>query len=298
MRIFLSLTVAVLIASFHQVSSGQTRDPSSTPTPRPLPSFQNIIDEAKRGAVRPGEPDSRRSRNNRAEAWRQAKADMEPEDGVAAEFATLRKRLDAKLIRLHPDFDCESKLILSVEENCSGRALGASRFEALHYNNGNLTGDAFFSIVMIADLGVTDFAAVDTQNGTVKLMTGVPLPTNFSETRTLYEQLTKRGISSGGLHVGDRIEALEGKSLVVRIVEYRATGFDIFLQRPGRPPAPFEFFALERPGRHDKTFAAKVVKRSEDGVIHLLWREIAKKKPPTIRFARGEVPTDFRTKGK
>lgn len=299
MRNFLSLLgLAVLIVSFHQASFGQTRDPSSTPTPRPLPSFQNIIDDAKRGAVRPGEPSARRARKDRAEARSHAKDEMEPEESVEAEFSTLGKSLDAKLIRLHPDFSCEAKFTLSVEENCAGRVLGASKFEALHYNNGKLAGDAFFSIVMIADLGMTDIANVDQHNRLVRLVTDIKPPTDLSATRTLYQQLATSGITTGGLHVSDRIEVAEGKTFVVRIVEYKATGFDTFWMRPGRPPASFEFRVLNRHGRHDTTFAAKVVKRSEDGVIHLLWREISRRNSPKIRFAKDEVPTDFRTKGK
>jgi hypothetical protein len=296
MRVFLLLILAVLIVSFHQVSLGQTRDPASTPTPRPLPNFQTIIQDARRDQVRPGEPRARRARNDRAEAYRRAKAEMEPEEGVAAEFSGLRKSLEAELVRLHPDFDCEAKFELSVVGNCAGRVLGASKFEALHYNHDKLAGDAFFSIVMIADLGQVGFERVDAGNDLVRLLTEMELPTDLSATKTLYEKLSSTGFTSGGLHLTNKIEALEGKTFVVRIVQYKAAGLDTWWQGPGRLSVPFEFYALDRPGRHDKTYSAKVVRRSDDGVIHLLWREISKKKPPKIRFAKDEAPTDFRTK--
>jgi hypothetical protein len=295
MRVFLPFILSVLIVSFHLVSFGQTRDPASTPTPRPLPNFQTIIQDARRDQVRPSEPGARRARNDRAEAYRRAKAEMEPEDSVAAEFSGLRKSLDAELIRLHPDFDCEAKFELSVDGNCAGRVLGASKFQALHYNHGKLAGDAFFSIVMMADLGQVGFERVDAGNDLVRLLTEMELPTDLSTTKALYEKLSSTGFTSGGLHLTNKIDALAGKTFVVRIIQYKATGINI-RPRLNMPPSSFMFLALDRRGRHDKTYSAKVVRRSADGVIHLLWREIAKKSPPTIRFAKDEVPTDFRTK--
>src|SRR5690606_18752520 len=136
----------------------------------------------------------------------------------------LRKSLDSKLIRIHPNFDCEEKIILSVKDDCTGRVIGASRFGTLHYNNDEFVEDAIFSIEKIADLGETHILKVNSQNSLVKHFSEIPLPTTLSTTRAFHEKLASSGISSGGLHISDRIAPIDGKTFLVRIIEYKAVG--------------------------------------------------------------------------
>ncbi|MDI1241444.1 MAG: hypothetical protein PSX80_05935 [bacterium] len=296
MRYLLPLLAGFFIHAMSPYVFGQLSNPLPSTTPKDqLPSFQKILDEARKDAVRPGERGARNSRRDSAEARRKVKADMEPERAVTEEFAELLKTLNARMVRLHPDFGCESKHTLRVDAKCYGRVLGASRYEGIHYDNGKLVGDSFFTIFMIADVGEVPFKDVDTRNARVKLVSTVIPPTEFVATRKIYETLAGSGITVNDLHISDRIPAAEGTTFVVRSVAYKASGFRSY--SPLTSQIPWQFLGRSYDGWHDEMFAAKVVRRSADGIIHLLWRRIIRKPPPTIRFANDEMPTDFRTKG-
>lgn len=291
-----SLSLAAFIFSLAvSPSLGQAPIPRATPTPHPLPNFQQIIQDARNSAVHPGEKGGRRARRDSAEAWRQVKREMEPEEAVEKQFEGMLDDLDAEMVRLHPDFGCEAKLTLSVEAECSGRVIGASRFAGLHYNKGDLIGDAFFTLFILAEVGDADLRGIDSTHSSVRLVTSVALPTDLGATRALYRRLEGSGIDQGDLRLSDRVEVVEGKIFIVRVVSYRATGINMML-RPDQSLPPFMFMGLGRPERRDVTYAAKIVKRAEDGVIHLVWRQIARKSSPKIRFGKDEVPQDFRTK--
>lgn len=289
MRYLLPLLAGLFITVVSPYAFGQLSNPLPSPTPKDqLPSFQKILDEARKDPVQPGERGSRNSRRDSAEARRQVKAHMEPEPAIAKEFAKLLESLDARIVRLHPDFGCESQYTLSIEAKCAGR-VGASRYEGMHYDNGKLVGDSFFTIFMIADVGEVDFPSVDSRHAKVKLVSGLELPTDFAATKTLYERLAGGAVTVGDLHISNRIGATEGRTFVVRAVACKATGF--ILQGQTRQVS-FQFV----PSGRDITFAAKVVRVSHDGVIHLLWRPIVRKSTPKIRFTKDEIPADFRTK--
>jgi hypothetical protein len=297
MRYLFSILAGLFITVVSPSAFGQVSNPLPSPTPKDqLPSFQKILDDARKDPVGPGEGGRRRSRRDSLEAARLAKLAMEPEKAVAEKHARLLKMLDARLVRLHPDFKCESKFTLSVEEDCAGRVIGASRYEGLHYNEGGLYGDSFFTIFMFADAGEVDFQSVDLTNEKVKTFIEIAAPTTFDGAHSLHRKLAGNGIAFGDLRVANRTSVTEGKTFIVRMIAYKAayTPAGGYWLPSRRPSPPLEFLTVNRSGRRDSIFAAKVVKRSDDGIIHLLWRPISRKKPPSIRFEKDEIPRDFR----
>lgn len=227
---------------------------------------------------------------------------QKPEPAVVQEFSGIRKRLDAKLVRLHPDYGCEQEHTVSFREECAGRIVGASRYPLrgdditpdIHYDRQKIVGEGFFNIVMMADLGQAVFEDVDLDSERIKKIFDFEVPTTWNGARNLHEALSAKGSAVDGLMVKDRIPASPGMTFAIRIIAYKAKDMDGFLIPRNAAP---EFAELRWDGRRDVMLVAKIVQRADDGSVHLLWRELGRKDAPAIRFEEGAPPIDFRYKG-
>lgn len=253
-------------------------------------------------AVRPSERDiSRQAGTDR----RRIKSETKPEKIVEEEFSEILSRFNAKLVRLHPDFECESKHVVSVETDCSDRIVGASKLSLrgekfsrdIHYNRGEIVGVGIFSIVMMTELTEIAFESLGMHARPLKTLFDFETPTSYLGARNVYQAIGDSGLTIDAVTFKDRIKALEGTTFAIRIIGYKTKDVDFLKLHKKDPKTALDLIRLRSDLRVDITYVAKVVKRSPDGVIHLLWREIGRKPAPALRFQGHEIPKDFRREG-
>lgn len=296
---YLTLFVIAAGAYLSSASICFSQTPAPTPADRTLV-LRRLSEQGRQEAASPRvnekKPLSPKEKRRIEEA-------QKPDPAVAEAVADIRKRLGAKLVRLYPDYGCESQHTVSLKADCADRMVGASQHPLrgegvsadIHYDNGMMIGVGFFNLVLIAPLEDVTFEDVGPQNPTLKALAAFDPPSTFKGATKTYEALTGNGVAVEGVTFTDRIAATIGTTFAIRIIACGTKEMGGFVVPRNAAP---EFKDLRWDGRRDVTLVAEVVGSLPDGSIHLLWRELGRKSAPSIRFEDGDPPIDFRQKGR
>ena len=263
------------------------------------PSFNDLMNKAGLGGTR-SRAGGRRGMS--ADDRKRIKALMTPEPADIEKYREFLKEDDTGIFRLYPDFDCEAKGVVNVAGNCANQVHRGSRynfrdsdyFSDLRYNNGKLSGSGFFSHEMLTELGDVPLENLDLNSPGVEFLNAYSPATDFPAANRQFREIVS-GIKAGNLNFSRSVTPLVGLTYAMRIVAFdNKNSIQNRLFRRTREPLLWTFRTVQADKRHDVIVAFRIVRMEADGNITIVWKQLSRKKAPSIKFDDREPLQTFK----
>lgn len=209
-----------------------------------------------------------------------------------AKFADFLKLPHTGLFKLFPNKDCFSKNLVRVDEDCQN-AIPLSSYYSFQKKDymGQIAeigvkDDSFFSRgllvnALLVTLGDVPIETVSINSNGVKFLADYQPASNNKEVLAKKGDL-KEGIKDGNYQYGESTPALENTTYVVRVIAYRGNIL-IPLGDSGR-----SYNLLEKDKRADIIVVFRTIRKSEDGSLTILWKQLQQKESPKIELSKQE----------
>ena len=235
-----------------------------------------------------------------------------PESEIA-KYRNFLAQKNTGIFRLVAFVDCEKKKIVKVGEECANNIPGASMYSLnkkkhtfefypssfeIAYRNGKFVSDGFLTNGIMVSLGDVQLEKVSLDTKGLGFVTGFVPETKNSEAKQQFELLS-RGVESEGFYYSNNLEVKLNNTYIVRAVAYhvykhlkrlRAKNY----RRAYVNPQWWRFYSSLKQKRNDSIYAFRVVERSGDKSVTILWKSLEKNKSPRLRFKKKEKLRDFK----
>ena len=207
------------------------------------------------------------------------------------------------IFKLFPQSACDDFRVVRVDGECANSVPSGSRYSFragantpdIHYLNDKLYVKGFFALLMLGNVGDVPIESLSPTERHLKplleFVPGADFDTARSQTSDIEE-----GLLLGGTKYTDRSEIVLGQTYLLRIVAYKnSNNLQRRLTRASitKDDPIYGFERLQTDHRMDLTLAFRIIRKDENGVLTLIWRELARKKPPVITFGENEGMSDF-----
>jgi hypothetical protein len=221
---------------------------------------------------------------------KEQKARILPETDDSAKYASFLQLPKTGLIKLFRDAGCEENAnVVRVGGECANWIPNSAfysfreREHTIEYladirlEKEFLVSDGKLSQGILVELGNIPVENVTLNTaGMNYLLNYQPEPKNRDAHKQIV-QLTK-GIKSDGFLYRNILPAAVGKTYALRAIAYKGRFLQTF--------RGFIFNVLEGDERTDLTLVFRIVRKSEDGSITLLWKEVERQNAPKIIYVR------------
>ena len=226
----------------------------------------------------------------RKKASKEQRRRLAPRPEDAARYAQLLASPRTGIFRLLPDAGCEANtLVVKADENCLNR-IPESSFYSFRENehmqeilsdirleNDYLISDGIFSQGILVNLGDVRLDEVTTTTKGLKFLNEYAPQTGSREALKQALQMAD-GVESDGFVYRKTARVTENSTYALRVIAYKGNIFKSF--------RGFYFDLLAGDKRIDQTLAFRVVRRDADGSVTIVWRELARRESPRIKFER------------
>ena len=236
-----------------------------------------------------------------------------PED--LAKYKEFLKQPKTGLFRLFPDFGCESKNLVRVNNDCANavsfssaysfrqkdyvgsigeRNYDDANFLDIRLKDGNLIADGFLSQEILVSLGDVPLEGVSPASRGIKFLADFKPETTIQAAKKQFKQIASV-VETNGLRYGKTARADSNTTYAARIIAYRNGGKKIDAFSPPRlTEDERRFWNLQKDKRMDLTIAFRIVRKDADGNATILWKELARQDAPKLIFTKNEELTDIK----
>lgn len=236
------------------------------------------------------------------------------EDFVAPHAEDLEKyknflrQKETGIFRLFPDFDCETRYLVRSDGDCENfvpRSWGYSFEQEQHSGIGKthdiglkdafLVSDNFFTQSLLVSLGDVPLENLTTASGGINYLADFVPGTQRQTVKEQYDEITK-GIRRGDFLYSNKLKAEENTTYALRLIAYKFKDKKSFRFNYKNLPTPEEsqLSSVNYKSRKDDLIAFRIVRKSEDGSVTILWKRLQEKKSPVIIFEKDEKFLDFK----
>lgn len=236
------------------------------------------------------------------------------EDFVAPQAEDLEKYKDflqqkeTGIFRMFPDFDCETKYLVRTDGDCENfvplswgysfrweRHSGRGEFHDISLKDVFLLSDGFFTQSLLVSLGDVPLENLTTASNGVNYLGDFVPGTRRQTARDQYDEITK-GIRHGDFLYSNKLKAEENTTYALRLIAYKYKDKESFRFNYRNLPTPEEskLYSVKYQSRKDNLIAFRIVRKSEDGSVTILWKRLQEKKSPVITFEKNEKFLDFK----
>lgn len=223
---------------------------------------------------------------------KEQKKRRQPEADDSAKFADFLKISQTGLFKLFPNIGCFSKNTVQVGEECKNAIPLSSyySFQKRDYTGQiaeiGLKDDNFYSRglltnALIVSLGDVPIETVSITSNGVKFLADYQPAINNNEILAKQKELSE-GIKDGSYQYSDSAQAMENTTYVVRVIEYQGKIL-LPLENSGR-----SINLLEKDKRADIIVVFRTVRKSSDGSLTILWKQLQRKESPKIELSDEE----------
>jgi hypothetical protein len=226
----------------------------------------------------------------RKKASKEQKRQLSPRSEDAARYAQILDEPRTGIFRLLPDSGCESNsLVIKADEICLNQIPESSFYsfrESEHtqkilsdirLKDGHLISDGVLSQGILVNLGDVRLESVTTETEGLKFLNEYVPQATTREAKKQFMQMAN-GIESGGYTYQKIAPVVENSTYALRVIAYKGSIFKTF--------RGFHFDLLAGDKRIDQTLAFRVVRKDPDGDVTIVWRELARRESPRIKFER------------
>ena len=208
----------------------------------------------------------------------------------AAQYAQLLDAPRTGIFRLLPDSGCEANsLVIKADETCLNR-IPESSFYSFRENehtqevlsdirlqNGFLISDGILSQAILVNLGDVHLESVTTASEGLKFLNEYAPQSSIRDAHKQATQIMK-GVKYGGYEYKRTAPVVENATYALRVVAYKGSVL--------RTYRGFRFDMLAGDKRIDLALAFRVVRKDNDGSVTIVWRELARRESPRLKFER------------
>lgn len=268
----------------------QTQTPGTEPLRRPPESKMESFEKA-RSESEPSKVFRRRAiLPFKKRVSREQKQLLAPDIADLQRYEVFLRQPNTGLIKLFPDLGCEENAaIVRADETCL-KAIPMSGFYSFRekeYTSSHLSDIRLKNDVLITDglltqgilvaLGDVGLETVSLSSGGMKFLNEFVPETRGAEALKQTRQIIK-GINTDDHFYRKALFASENVTYALRLIAYRGSFFQTFRG------LPFDLLAGDE--RDDLTVAFRVVRKNKAGNITILWKELARKDAPKIKFPK------------
>ncbi len=315
MRKFLAVFFILTVA---QIIFGQ--DDIQTPTGRPLP---KTLEQVRNENLGKRMGDLRRLGNSRQEislpkTKRLSKEERERVEKIAEvdknlklKYKNFLKQSNTGIFRLLPDFECETKNVIRLDGDCKNFVPGlwTYSFRSKNYSNkilydltfkgDNLVTGSLLSQGILVSLGDKSLDSVLLESPGLSFLTSFAPATERETISEQYREISK-GIEQHGLLLTNKLKMEENTTYALRTIaydykdEWTSRMWDKNADKVSEDER--EFIAIDYDTRNDSIYIFRVVKKSDDGGVTILWKRLSKEKSPKLVYQEDEKLADFKSK--
>lgn len=211
-------------------------------------------------------------------------------EDLAAYAHVLAEEQRAGIFRLLPDAGCEANaLVVKANELCLNQIPESSFFSFrerehmqevlsdIRLEKDHLITDGILSLGILVNLGDIAPENVTTQSEGLKFLNEFVPQSSRKEAYKQSQQIEK-GVKFGGYEYKRTVPIVENSTYALRVIAYRGNILRSF--------RGFYFDLLAGDKRIDLTVALRIVRREPDGGVTIVWRELARRESPRVRFER------------
>ena len=280
------LCFLALVAPCFAQEQSATNAPSSRQSDKKTESFENARTESSTSRL----IQRRAMLPFKKHVSREQKKMLAPDIADLQRYAVFLSQPNTGLIKLFPDLDCEENaVIVHADETCL-KAIPMSAFYSFRekgYTNSHLSDIRLKNDVLITDglltqgilvaLGDVALETVSLSSGGMKFLTEFVPETKGVEALKQTRQITK-GVDADDYFYRKALFASENMTYALRLVAYRGSFIQMFRG------LPYDLLAGDE--RDDLTVAFRIVKKDKAGNLTILWKELARKDAPKIKFSK------------
>jgi len=229
----------------------------------------------------------------RKKATKEQKKQLLPKAEDLQAYAQFLAQPKTGIFRLLPDLECEmNSLVIKADETCL-KAIPESSFYSfreqehtreiqadIRLKNNYLVSDGILSQGILVNLGDVALQNVTTESAGLKFLNDYAPQELNKEAQEQFLQMAN-GIKSGGYEYRTIVSANENTTYAMRVVAYKGSVV--------RSYRGFRFDLLQGDKRIDLILAFRVIRRDKDGGLTLVWKELARRKSPKIKFEKRKI---------
>jgi hypothetical protein len=256
----------------------------------------------------PRESSKRRMKGLSKEDRRRFKEATNPSREDLLRYKEFLKQSNTGIFRLLPDYECETENIVKVDGECAGFVPGAwsysfrrDNYSDKYLHDVGLRRDVFFSRSLLnqgifVSLGDIPVEKVDLNSVALKFVVGFEPGATKDQAASQFKDL-EAGLKRGGFVYSNMIRLAPDTTYVLRVIAYRfserrmARNWEANDDRFSDPETRVRDLKLDK--RNDSVIAFRVIRKSDDGGVTIIWKRLAKSKSPKLIFKEGEKLADF-----
>jgi hypothetical protein len=229
----------------------------------------------------------------RKRATKEQKKQLLPKAEDLKDYSLFLQQPKTGSFRLLKDLECEANsLVIKADETCL-QAIPESSFYSfreqehtreitadIRLKDNHFISDGVLSQGILVVLGDVVLQNVTTQSAGMKFLNDYLPQTLNKEVQKQFLQ-TANGIASGGYRYGKIVPVSENTTYALRVIAYKGSIFRTF--------RGFRFDLLEGDKRIDLTLAFRVVRQDKDGGLTLVWKELARRESPKLKFEKRKI---------
>ncbi|HRH42574.1 MAG TPA: hypothetical protein PKY82_13180 [Pyrinomonadaceae bacterium] len=217
-------------------------------------------------------------------------------------YNNLLRSKKSGIFKLFPDFNCDSKNIVNVGEDCENsipfswsysflrKDYGDGDFFDLRFKSERIVVDGFLTQNIAVAIGDIPIESVTLETSGMKFLLEFQPKVQEKEQQEQFWQIAKK-ITADSFSYTKVIAPQENMTYLLRIVAYRISyGNTLDIERDGPKSAQENrllFISYDKT-RRDKIIAFRIIRKNPDGSLTIVWNELADKKSPTLKFGKPE----------
>lgn len=230
---------------------------------------------------------------------------LEPDAEDLAAYKVFLKRSNTGIFRLFPDFNCDSKLVVRVDNECSGlvsykwsysfrqKDYGDEAFFDVRLKDEKFISDALLTQGVLTNLGDVALEQVTLSHEGIKFLSAFNPELQSPEAKKQSAELAK-GLKQNGYYYSKNVEAKENTTYAMRVAAYRIEDkYYEQLLREDLTSESIKYVSLFADKRADIILAFRVVRKDSNRSLTIVWKLLENKKAPRLVFPKNEKLSDI-----
>ena len=226
----------------------------------------------------------------RTKQTREQKKRLQPDAHDLAKYELFLQQPRTGIFRLMPDIGCTENInIIRADEVCLNFIPESSYYSFrekehtiemladIRLRNGFLISDGILAQGILVHLGEVDLGQIAPQSAGVNFLSNYAPQAESAEAQKQYVQMI-RGLKIGAYEYKKALPMVENATYALRVVAYKGSVFRSF--------RGYRFDVLFGDKRTDVVIAFRVIRKSADGSVTLLWKEIQRREAPRLQFPK------------
>lgn len=225
-------------------------------------------------------------------------------------YKSFLKQSNTGIFRLLPDFECETQKVVRVDGKCKNFVPGiwtysfktknysSGFFHDLSYVGNDLMSDGFLSQGILVSLGDKPLDLISLDSPALSFLINFTPADKLQIISEQYQKISE-GIEQNGFIYTNKVKMEENAAYALRVIAYeykdqwKSRLWENNIQKAGEEER--KFAALDYDKRNDSIYVFKIIRKSEDGGITIVWKRLSKENSPKIVYAKDERLADFKS---